>query len=463
MRLYLIWKSSISFFNQLFLLIIICCCSSISAQPKVAGYYPDWLKTVLPPNKIEFENVDYLIHAFAWPNSDGTISMYDGLLNPQLNQAVHDANKKILISFGGWGQSDGFAPMSADSSIRTKFINNVVNFLINNKYDGIDLDWESPSDQQQRTQFTLLVKELRQKFNTINTPLLITMAAPAGSWGGQWIEYEKIENYIDWFAIMAYDFYGSWSSVSGPNAPLYQSPDDKDNAGSASTAVQYLNITRKVPKNKILLGIPFYGKEFNSSGMYKTFTGDVPEEKYSDIVSIVSAGGWNYIWDDVSKIPYYQNSDSTKLITFDDTVSIRYKVGFSLNQSLAGVMVWALGQDITNGRQPLLETIGNTIRELTSVQSAENLPGGFQLYNNYPNPFNPSTNLEVRISDIGFVTLKVYDMLGRELVTLINEEKHAGTYKIKFNAGQYNLSSGVYFYTLTSNGKRQTKEMIFLK
>jgi len=312
MRSFLFWKlSSPIFLSRLFfLLLIVGCYCSILAQFKVVGYYPDWLKTTLPPNKIEFENIDYIIHAFAWPNSDGTIGKYSGLLYPQLNHAVHDANKKILISFGGAGQSDGFGPMSADSSTRAKFIDNVVNFLINNNYDGIDLDWESPSDQQQKAQLTLLVKEMREKFSEINTPLLITMAAPAGNWGGQWIEYEKISDYIDWFAVMAYDFHGSWSSYSGPNAPLYQSPNDKDNAGAAYNAIQYMTITRKVPKAKILLGMPFYGKEFNSSGMYKPFTGGVPDYIYSDIVTLTTVIGWNYNWDDVSKVPYFLNSDS---------------------------------------------------------------------------------------------------------------------------------------------------------
>ncbi len=426
------------------------------------GYYPDWLKSTLTPNKIEFENVDYLIHAFAWPKPDGSVDMYSGLITPQLNQAVHDANKKILISFGGYGQSDGFGPMCADSSIRAKFINNVLNFLVSNNYDGIDLDWENPSNQQQKVQLTLLVKEMRQKFNEVNTPLLITMAVPAGNWSGQWIEYEKIASYIDWFAIMAYDFHGSWSTHSGPNAPLYQAPGDNDGAGY--DAVQYLTVSRKVPKDKILLGMPFYGKEFNSSGMYKPFTGSVPEIVYSDIVSQTSSGGWNYYWDDVSKVPYYLNDNSTKLITFDDTTSIRYKVQFSINQNLAGVMIWALGQDLMGSKQPLLETIGNTIRQVTSVRTADNkVLDRFELYNNYPNPFNPSTNIGFRIKNSEFISLKIYDIMGREVAVLVNEIKTGGEYKIEFDAEKYHLSSGVYFYTIISEEFRQTKEMLYLK
>ncbi|MFZ1460106.1 MAG: FG-GAP-like repeat-containing protein, partial [Ignavibacteria bacterium] len=74
------------------------------------------------------------------------------------------------------------------------------------------------------------------------------------------------------------------------------------------------------------------------------------------------------------------------------------------------------------------------------------IPDKYELSQNYPNPFNPVTNLEFGISNLGFVTLKIYDVLGRELVTLVNEIKEPGYYKIKFNAG--NLSSGVYFYRM---------------
>ena len=439
------------------------------AQFKVVGYYPDWIKAALPPNKIEFENLDYLIHAFAWPDSNGTIKMYSGLINHQLNQAVHAAKRKILISFGGFGQSDGFGPVSADSSRRAKFIDNVVNFLSINSYDGIDLDWENPSNTQQKIQLTYLIKEMRRKFDEVDSSLLITMAVPAGDYGGKWIEYEKLTDYVDWFAIMAYDFHGSWSNFTGPNAPLYQSPQDRDNPGSGASSVQYMVVNRKVSRDKILLGVPFYGREFNSSGMYKSFNGSAPEMIYSDITSLTAAGGWKYNWDNVSKVPYYLNNDSTKLITFDDTTSIRYKVEYSINQNLAGIMIWALGQDIVNGKQPLLENIGKSVGKVTSVDYVENEhPDDFLLYNNYPNPFNPITNIKFRISSSlkgssGPVSLKIYDVLGRELATLVNEEKPAGEYEVKFDADKYHLSSGIYFYTLVSGGFRQTNKMMYLK
>ena len=81
---------------------------------------------------------------------------------------------------------------------------------------------------------------------------------------------------------------------------------------------------------------------------------------------------------------------------------------------------------------------------------------------NYPNPFNPTTNLEYGISELGYVSLKVYDMMGREVVTLVNEKKNAGIHSVKFDGSQF--SSGIYYYTLSVDGIRmETKSMVLMK
>jgi hypothetical protein len=88
-------------------------------------------------------------------------------------------------------------------------------------------------------------------------------------------------------------------------------------------------------------------------------------------------------------------------------------------------------------------------------------PEEFSLYQNYPNPFNPSTKIRFAISDFGFTLLRVYDVLGKEVATLINEEKSAGAYEVKWNAS--GLPSGVYFYQLQTNGFVETKKTILIK
>lgn len=96
-----------------------------------------------------------------------------------------------------------------------------------------------------------------------------------------------------------------------------------------------------------------------------------------------------------------------------------------------------------------------------NAMSEENLPEGFALAQNYPNPFNPTTNITYSIPDGNFVTLKVYDMLGREVAVLVNENKPAGQYTIEFNAS--NLPSGTYVYKLTAGSYNVVKKMSLVK
>ncbi len=88
-------------------------------------------------------------------------------------------------------------------------------------------------------------------------------------------------------------------------------------------------------------------------------------------------------------------------------------------------------------------------------------PLAFSLSQNYPNPFNPITKINYSIPQTSFVTMKVYDLLGKEIVTLVNEEKSVGNYEVEFNAN--NLSSGIYFYRIQAGNFIDTKKFILMK
>ena len=88
-------------------------------------------------------------------------------------------------------------------------------------------------------------------------------------------------------------------------------------------------------------------------------------------------------------------------------------------------------------------------------------PNTFHLQQNYPNPFNPSTTIKFQIPEAGFTSLKVYDVLGNDITTLVNEEKPAGVYELVFDA--QNLTSGIYFYRIISGSYSETKKMVLLR
>lgn len=98
---------------------------------------------------------------------------------------------------------------------------------------------------------------------------------------------------------------------------------------------------------------------------------------------------------------------------------------------------------------------------LVGVVNSETIAKSFSLAQNYPNPFNPSTTLQFQVPQKSLVSLRIFDLLGRELATLVNEERQAGTYRVSWDASQ--LPSGVYFYRLRAGDFAETKKMVFAK
>ncbi|MDP2884774.1 MAG: LamG-like jellyroll fold domain-containing protein [Ignavibacteria bacterium] len=102
-----------------------------------------------------------------------------------------------------------------------------------------------------------------------------------------------------------------------------------------------------------------------------------------------------------------------------------------------------------------------TSRTVTEVEKSPAIPKEFALLQNHPNPFNPATNIEFHIAAAGFVSLTVFDILGRQLATLVNEHLQPGSYKVKWDASH--CSSGTYLYRLQSNGLIQTRSLLLLR
>jgi len=124
-----------------------------------------------------------------------------------------------------------------------------------------------------------------------------------------------------------------------------------------------------------------------------------------------------------------------------------------------GIGEWYTGYPDTTGiRKTFIYSFG----DLSSMDDEKNIKlNEYEVYQNYPNPFNPSTNIQYSISSTQFVTLKVFDVLGREVATFVNEEKVAGKYEVNFNASE--LTSGVYFYRIQAGDFVETKKMLLLK
>lgn len=112
--------------------------------------------------------------------------------------------------------------------------------------------------------------------------------------------------------------------------------------------------------------------------------------------------------------------------------------------------------------QLAMQAIARMSGEPTGISTVSSeVPSSYLLKQNYPNPFNPTTNINFSLPKSGLVTLKIYDISGKEVAVLLNEVKNAGSYLVGFNAA--GLPSGAYFYRLTSGNFSETKKMMLIK
>ncbi|MFZ2323179.1 MAG: T9SS type A sorting domain-containing protein [Ignavibacteriaceae bacterium] len=123
---------------------------------------------------------------------------------------------------------------------------------------------------------------------------------------------------------------------------------------------------------------------------------------------------------------------------------------------------WDFGYSLSKIKGCILNGVVYGDTTITDVEKNTDLiPGEYKLEQNYPNPFNPSTTITYQLPNSSKVTLKVFDVLGEELITLVDEYKDSGKYEVQFNASD--LPSGVYFYRIRSGNLIETKKMILLK
>ena len=219
---------------------------------------------------------------------------------------------------------------------------------------------------------------------------------------------------------------------------------------------------------------PFHTtKNYNPGGLHSRYETDMINKYQSQMIySVDSASFITNIPDFVFSTIYnnYQYVDS--LINYDtqaksvssDTKSDAY---FQKLWAFSGSLSKNLFKNASYKLACLIYTAwinaGSPLPVKTNVFSSANYNFGFQLNQNYPNPFNPETIISYQLPAAGNVSLKVYDMLGREVAALVNEYQQSGNYHSQFSIRNAQFSSGIYFYRLTTGSYSSTKKMIILK
>jgi hypothetical protein len=172
----------------------------------------------------------------------------------------------------------------------------------------------------------------------------------------------------------------------------------------------------------------------------------------SPIQGLSFISGTNSAWVNAAAIPYRTTNNGSSW-----TAQTVYPISGTLNHnSFADTSNgWAV---TSNGEVIHYRPAGTSA---VDPRQESGVPAAYRLEQNYPNPFNPTTNVGFRIAHFGLVTLKVFDVLGQEVATLVNEQKEPGNYQVQFDASQ--LGSGVYFYTLKAGGFASTRKLLILR
>ncbi|XP_066157317.1 probable chitinase 10 [Euwallacea fornicatus] len=318
---------------------------------------------------------------------------------------------KVSIAIGGWNDSQGdkYSRLVNDPSARRRFIEHIVKFLDKWGFDGLDLDWEYPKCWQvdckkgpdsDKAAFSAFVKELKEAFRPKGY-LLSSAVSPSKTVIDAGYDVPVLGEYLDWVAVMTYDFHGQWDKQTGHVAPLFYHPKDEVTWFNSNFSIHYW-ISEGVPRRKIVMGMPLYGQAFRlenatenglnapapgpgEAGEYTRAAGFLA---YYEICDKIQNKGWKVVQDPKRRMgPYaYQGN---QWVSFDDKEMIRIKSEYIRRMDLGGGMIWALDLDdfknrCGGGRHPLLTTIRNVLADegtgqpqpIPAIDSSDEAPPG---------------------------------------------------------------------------------------
>jgi len=303
----------------------------------VIGYMPSWQGSV---SAIQYSKVTHINYAFLLPNSNGSLQAIDNASKlSSLVSTAHANNVKVLISVGGWNNGDdsAFRSLAGNSTSRTAFVNNIINFVNQYNLDGVDIDWEYPDTSAESSSYTSLMSALSSAMHSRGK--LLTAAVIAYGSTGDSIS-STVFGYVDWLNIMDYD------NTSGVGQSTYS---------SAVTAFDYWVGTRGLAASKANLGVPFYS--------------DPSDYAFWQLLQMGASA----------------NSDSWNGEGYNGIPTIKSKTTLALQRG-GGIMIWELSQDAT-GANSLLSAIdsvihssgGGTTLDTTSIFHLQNLASGLSL------------------------------------------------------------------------------------
>lgn len=319
----------------------------------IVAVYPSWKQQQMPIAEIPWDRFTHLALIFALPQADGSLltSEVDSLVGP-LGDAARANRKKLFLSIGGAaGYKDAFQQIAQSPEKRQKFTQAVADYARKHQLDGIDIDWEYWTKQAELKQggndpieSKLLVNLLAELRKQLPESVALTTSVIAGYWSGE--QYlSEIQQHVNYVALMSYDFTGSW-----PDSPIKHHAD----FSTFKASIDFLT-DRGFKREKILVGIPFYGKEFVGGKKQQ-----VVDRSYRDLVPQLIANKQSI------------NSGRLGHIYYETPELVTKKSHYIVDEGMAGVMFFEITQDAQDSSDSLTLASNRVISpDFCTSQSAQ--------------------------------------------------------------------------------------------
>jgi chitinase len=327
-------------------------------RPIVLGYYPSWASN-LSPEAIRFDRFTHICHAFATCDERGHVQTHGNLPSRDLTERAHAAGVKVLVSLGGMDSGARFQRVMSSPEAARRFVDETTQLALGNGYDGVDIDWEFPEGEEGREGMVHMARLFREAFILMKPDALITSAVSGAEWASRDLDAERLRPLLDLVAVMTYDVHGPWKDHAGPNAPLAADPRDREACRAQSVEGQMALWTDQKgwPRERLLVGIPCYGRGFLASGWYEPTEPDArPPHTYvafRDVAGML-AQGWQRHWDTAVSEPYLTRAGDPEIISYDDEESARIKGRWAAEHGFGGIFFWEISQDFVDGDNALV-------------------------------------------------------------------------------------------------------------
>ena len=241
-----------------------------------------------------------------------------------------------------------FSTVAADANLRHQFALNIVKVINQYGYDGIDIDWETPSSSE-KANFTLMMQEIYTAVKANNPHHIVTAAIGGGKWQPPRYDLVNSKQYLDYINMMCYSMCSNSGYYHNALYPATSNIDSVNKCGrtlSSCSIEESVNIYHSygIPNSQIIISFAFYGiKQTKTDGAWSSGSSIF----YDSIKAAIATGNYTYHFDERTQVPYLISKDGNTFISYDDARSITAKCAYAKEKGLAGLMYWENGCDTT--------------------------------------------------------------------------------------------------------------------